>query len=437
MNIRKTALVVGAGLGGMTTAYRLQQAGYKVSVFEKLAYPGGRIRTVRKGECFIDTGAMVMSSTYDQMLALIEELGLNDQLEVVGGHFAVSRDGETHLISLDNPAISILTSRLLSWKSKFLLVKLLFKLLPLRKHFNFYSLGGAAGYDDETLAKYCHRNFPSEVYDYLLNPMLKFLYLHSGNKGSSMELLWWMNAMGTRPSRSFKYGMNTLTDKLAELVDVQCNSEVVDVSEHKDGVQVNVVTDEGLQTLTVNRCVITTPAPVTHRIYKQVTSSQQAFLSSREYDKVTVVSFCTRTRPKPDVLMIEIPDTLNDELATVVFQHSVASTRAPADKGIVNAYFMQGWSERHIAEDDEAVMKAAQLVVRELVPGVDELDAYYVQRWEHTAALSEVGVCAKIQQFIDNTDPDSPIQVIGDYLAGASLNVAVTTANRVAARLST
>lgn len=39
---QKTAIVVGAGVGGIATAARLAKAGYKVTVVEKNDYTGGR-----------------------------------------------------------------------------------------------------------------------------------------------------------------------------------------------------------------------------------------------------------------------------------------------------------------------------------------------------------------------------------------------------------
>jgi phytoene desaturase len=53
---RSTALVIGAGIGGIAVAARLAQAGYRVTVVEKNAEPGGRCgRLVREGHRF-DTG---------------------------------------------------------------------------------------------------------------------------------------------------------------------------------------------------------------------------------------------------------------------------------------------------------------------------------------------------------------------------------------------
>ena len=48
--------VVGAGLGGLTAGYRLQQAGCEVEVFEAADVAGGRVQTRRAEGYAMDTG---------------------------------------------------------------------------------------------------------------------------------------------------------------------------------------------------------------------------------------------------------------------------------------------------------------------------------------------------------------------------------------------
>lgn len=424
------AIVVGAGLAGLTAAYRLQQAGAEVSVFEALPWTAGRARTVRLSDCIVDTGATVVLSAYTETLALIDELGLRSELDPVSGHCAIPRGGRMHLISLDHPLRSLLTTSLLSTGAKLSLLKLLPRLFALRRQFGFQVLGGGAGMDGETLADYCRRHLPAEAYDYLLNPTLKFLYLHNGEQGTLLELLWWMLAFGTGSARSFKHGTATLTDALAARLNVRCNSPVQQVTRVGSQAEVHVESGGELQTLRADYCLFTTPAPVTARLYHQEKPLAQDFLASRRYHRTLVATFCTRERPALDALMIQVPDQQTRALATIVFQHQVASARAPNDKGIVNAYFTGEWSERHFASDDQEIIRTARAIVRELVPEVDACEAAHVQRWEHTAAVPDIGDCSRVRQFVDTVDASSPVQVIGDYLVCASLNVAVATAER-------
>src|ERR1043165_6789351 len=50
----KKVIILGAGIGGLTAAYELMRAGYKVQVFELTERPGGRNHTARRGTVLIE-----------------------------------------------------------------------------------------------------------------------------------------------------------------------------------------------------------------------------------------------------------------------------------------------------------------------------------------------------------------------------------------------
>ena len=434
---QKNAIIVGGGLGGMTTAYRLKQAGYAVTVFERCPQPEGRNKSVRIGECIIDVSATLMGPTYDQVFALIDELGLSDQLEECHGNTATFRDGKMHLLSIDSPNMSLAKTGLISLRSKFTLLKLLWALMKSQKQHNFYNLGTMTGFDNETLYEYCQRSFPDEVYEYILNPMHKFLYLHDGKYGAVIELFWWMHTMGTTAAKSFKYGTSTLVKKLAENIDVRSNHAVKNVRHDGKRAFVTALHNGETKQYEADVCVVTTQGAITAKIYPEgMTREQHEFIATRRYEKVYTISFCTTRRPLLDVVTIQMPSSQNIDLGVIIFAHKIASTRAPADKGIINAYFMNDWCNRHASMTDAEVMEAARKEIIHLVPEVADLDGYYVQRWDYVAPIHEMGACAKIDKFIKSLDPKSPVQIIGDFMVCPSMNVAVTTANRVAASIA-
>lgn len=61
----ENVLVVGAGIGGLTTALRLAKRGYKVSVIEKNSQAGGRLNQIKKEGFKFDTGPSFFSMTYE------------------------------------------------------------------------------------------------------------------------------------------------------------------------------------------------------------------------------------------------------------------------------------------------------------------------------------------------------------------------------------
>ncbi|NKE63475.1 FAD-dependent oxidoreductase, partial [Lentzea sp. PSKA42] len=70
--------VIGAGVAGLTTAFRLRSSGRDVRVFEAADVVGGRMTTVREDGFLIDTGAEQIPATgYPETWRLLGELGID------------------------------------------------------------------------------------------------------------------------------------------------------------------------------------------------------------------------------------------------------------------------------------------------------------------------------------------------------------------------
>ncbi|GDX49580.1 phytoene dehydrogenase [Bacteroidota bacterium] len=61
----KSVIVVGAGLGGLSTALRLSYKGYQVTMIEKQALPGGRLHVLKKDGFTFDVGPSFFSMSYE------------------------------------------------------------------------------------------------------------------------------------------------------------------------------------------------------------------------------------------------------------------------------------------------------------------------------------------------------------------------------------
>ncbi len=65
MKENKTVLIVGTGLGGLSTGLRLATRGYQVTFVEKAPKPGGRLNQLRKDGFTFDTGPSFFSMPYE------------------------------------------------------------------------------------------------------------------------------------------------------------------------------------------------------------------------------------------------------------------------------------------------------------------------------------------------------------------------------------
>jgi phytoene desaturase len=96
----KTAIVIGAGLGGIAAAARLAKNGYKVSVFEKNSQPGGRCGQLTSNGHRFDTGPtlFLMPEVFEETFrALGHDMKDHLELERVDPTYTIRFDDDLEL----------------------------------------------------------------------------------------------------------------------------------------------------------------------------------------------------------------------------------------------------------------------------------------------------------------------------------------------------
>ena len=70
-----TAVIIGAGVAGMASAIRLAVQGFKVSVFEKNNYPGGKLSSFEIEDYHFDAGPSLFTqpSNIEELFTLANE----------------------------------------------------------------------------------------------------------------------------------------------------------------------------------------------------------------------------------------------------------------------------------------------------------------------------------------------------------------------------
>ena len=83
MKNEKSVIIIGSGIGGIATAAYLAHRGYKVTIFEKNAFPGGRNGMYQKDGHRFDVGAtfLMMPGVYAETFSSIG-LSMNEELKL-------------------------------------------------------------------------------------------------------------------------------------------------------------------------------------------------------------------------------------------------------------------------------------------------------------------------------------------------------------------
>ncbi len=80
--MNKRVIVIGSGLGGLSTALRLSHKGYKVTILEKHGTAGGRLNILESDGFRFDMGPSFMSMTYE-LDELFKSIGRKNPIELI------------------------------------------------------------------------------------------------------------------------------------------------------------------------------------------------------------------------------------------------------------------------------------------------------------------------------------------------------------------
>ena len=79
-NYNYDIIIVGGGISGLFTAFKLSKTGYKIILLESTNRLGGRIKTYQKNNEQFEAGAARIHNSHGKVLSLIEDLNLEEDL---------------------------------------------------------------------------------------------------------------------------------------------------------------------------------------------------------------------------------------------------------------------------------------------------------------------------------------------------------------------
>jgi oxygen-dependent protoporphyrinogen oxidase len=155
-------VVIGAGISGLACAYRLQQLGLDVTVFEVNNSAGGLIDSVEQNGVLFEAGPQSFQGT-PALLALIRELGLESQLQKADPRAPRYVLLHGHLRKIPMSPQALLASTLLKPISRWKIAT-----EPFRK--------SRPPTEEESVAAFVRRKFGHEILEYLVAPFVSGVY---------------------------------------------------------------------------------------------------------------------------------------------------------------------------------------------------------------------------------------------------------------------
>ena len=433
-----TVVVVGSGIAGMTAAFRLHQAGFSVRVLEAEDIVGGRMSCHRiKGFTF-NRAATSLAGKYDFLKDLIEEVGLGAKLEYRDFKIATYRDGRLYPLRTNHMMRDSFFSGLLSWRSKFLMTRVLDDVKRNFKYLSFTDLSVSAPIDTETVEAYAKRRLNQELLDYVIDPCMAAVLATTPAKPSVVDFLFSLAHYNGTGAYSFDGGIDFLTEELARRVPVETGARVQLVQENSDGAEVTWQKDGVQQVARCSACVIAVSANQVPALYPQLKASQREILNGYEYSKIIACHFGVDVELNEiDAEYVQIPQREIPGMIITMFPHKMSrGSVAPPGKGIVACYSIDEWSNAHIGKSDEQIVDAMLPMVERIVPDIRKhIEVSLVTRWAPALFNSKVGSYQAMAEFKKQEDPAARVQLAGDYFSFSSTNASAISGDVAARRI--
>lgn len=436
---KKEAIVIGAGLGGLTAAYRLQKAGFSVQVLEANGFPGGRVRSLEKDGFIMDSGADAIAyEYYPEYLQLCDDLGIRGEVVQPPSIISTIKNGAVIDVNLEQP-LSLPFNPLLSLAAK---VKLAMGFLKIKRK---KLIGGLSishlhlnAQDDDpsrSALDFGREYFGEEVTDYVINPTAKIHNSLGPNHTSTVDIRYAITPMTIG---ALKGGQARLPTMLSERLDVHYHCRVKSVKKIDSGkVKVNYINGSN-QTIEseFDGCVIATMYDNIAEVFPWFKQLTEEYKSQLRYMCFHKVHLAYDIRPETRSFVVQVPDREDDEMMMIFLDHNKCVDRAPPGKSLFLPMMGGRAAEKYVDWSDEQFVDWGREKIEGLYP---ELRGHFlfseVVRWPIVTQLNEPGYYRRVVPILEQLRDDDSIQIACDMFSKSSQETAVSWGNRAANNL--
>jgi protoporphyrinogen/coproporphyrinogen III oxidase len=456
MSTQVQALVVGAGISGLTAAYALQKSGITTLLFEASSRPGGLIQSVRRDGFLIESGPQSFSGNAN-LTSICQKLDILDQRIVADSKAPryVLINGKLREVPMGP---GLIFSPFLAGGTRFAMLR---------------DLVGTSGAPDcdESVAAFVQRKFSATLLDRLVGPFVSGIYagdpdqlslraafpiLHEAEtaKGSVIRGLFSLmkarrekrgNGATEKPTlQSFRDGNETLVHALATELGERlfCDVEVLTVDPLDPGHEaaaprfhVTLHTPRGEEHIEAERLVLAVPPNAAGAILSRLNPAFASEFGAIEFAPVAVVSLGYRRSDvghNLDGFGFLVPRSSGLNVLGTIWNSSLFPGRAPEGYVLLTS-FVGGATNPEITKKSPETLSA--LIHDEVAPllAIRKQPCFSnVTVWPRALPQYNVGHIARIAAIEKLRASFPGLHFAGNYLQGPAIGTCVDQALKVA-----
>ena len=423
-------IVIGAGIAGLASAFRLQNIGHDVTVVEASERAGGRAKMLGRPDSddYADVGTQYFHSNYTRTLQLIDDLGMSGQKINISGKTRFFTDNENSFVT--SPAIPWMKPGGITGNLAALRYAL--KLTTFRK-MDVYGLNPSDELDTLPALESTKNKF---VRDYIVRlvSIVGGLNEPDISKVSTLQIWRLIRIILMTNYVSLKKGTASLHAALAERVNIKYNARV-DKLLLEDGDVRGVRLVSGEQLL-AEHVVVAAHAPAAARLMPPSWDKEEEFLSSIDMPPTIIVSFFLDRALEQDVWTYFMPLDDKGPVSFCVDNHQKNPDKTPSGKATLQAWIVSPASEKLIGATEAEIITAASENIERYIPRFSSfIQGTAITYHEAAVPQSSIGHNDRALKFLEAVDKRSGISFCGDYFSGGYLECALWSVERAIGKL--
>lgn len=430
-----SVLVVGAGLAGLSCAWRLQRAGFDVEVLEASSLPGGRNRSERRGEFLLDCGPSFFTSQDRNIHSLATGLNLSGAIrEQSRRSDAILRAGVLQPIRLwQDPFLQ--HSKVISGLAKLRLQRLRIERMRRRSELDPAHPETASTFEGEALGEFLLRTVGAEARDHLIDPYLSHLLGVDASKMSAAAFLLLLTRYREALPQYLEGGVGRLASALAESLSIRYSCEATAIETQSDGARVRYRVGEREGSAVADAVVVAIPGAAVAQLCPKLSPGERGFFEGVEYAAGVVVHLMLDDTPKFPFRSVAFPRRAGFGLAGLVSCHHKVGA-APKGHGLLSVGLTEAAARRLRAGADADIAGLVLDNLSDTPIGKLSPQATAVHRTDCSVPVFRPGALARYQRFLRRTERSPRLVFCGDYLLGFGVESALSSGLRGASELA-